>query len=107
MAPGVVATQPERPREAGTDAALDQAMATARTYRAPVSVGDVCRHDARQEPGAVCVGKAGISLPVKVRPGQSRADRPAASLAGVAVTRGLKRRQRVHGVYGWNPEIGM
>src|SRR5713101_1775699 len=80
MAPGVVATQPERPREARTDAALDQALATARTYRAPVSVGDVCRHDARQEPGAVCVGKAGISLSVKVRPGQSRADRPAASL---------------------------
>jgi hypothetical protein len=34
-------------------------MATARTYRAPVSVGDVCRHDARQEPGAV-IPHAGI-----------------------------------------------
>src|SRR5579859_7839970 len=56
---------------------------------------------------ALCVGKAGISLPVRVRPGQSRADRPAASLAGVAVTRGPKRRQQVHGVYGLNPEMGL
>jgi hypothetical protein len=52
----------------------------------------------------VCVGKAGISLPVKVRSGQSRADRPAASLAGVVATRGPKRRQQVHGIYGSNPE---
>ena len=59
------------------------------------------------KPGAGCVGKAGISLPVKVRSGQSRADRPGASLAGVAATRGLKRRQQVHGVDGSNPEIGM
>src|SRR6266511_1701034 len=51
------------------------------------------------------VGKADINLPVKVRSGQSRADRPGASLAGVAATRGLKRRQQVHGVYGSNPEM--
>ena len=44
------------------------------------------------------------NLPVKVRSGQSRAGRPGASLAGVAVTRGLKRRQRVDGVCGSNPE---
>jgi hypothetical protein len=55
----------------------------------------------------VCVGKAGISLSVKVRPGQSRADRPAASLAGVVVTRGPKRRQQVHGIYRSNPEMGL
>ena len=54
--------------------------------------------DLRQEPGAVCVGKAGISLSVKVRPGQSRADRPAASFACVVVTRGTKRKQQVYGV---------
>jgi hypothetical protein len=53
------------------------------------------------------LGKAGISLPVKVRSGQSRANRPAASLAGAAVTRRLKRRQQVHGVCGLNPEIGL
>ena len=90
-----------------TDAPLGSAVDTARPRRTPVFVGDVCRHDARQEPGTVCVGKAGISLLVKVRPGQSRADRPAASLAGVAATRGLKRRQQVHGVYGSNPEMGL
>ena len=105
MAPRVVETQPERHGEVGSDASLDPAIHTARPRRTSVFVGDVCRHDARQEPGAVCVGKAGISLLVKVRPGQSRADRPAASLAGVAATRGLKRRQRVHGVYGLNPEM--
>ena len=60
-----------------------------------------------KSPVRCALGKAGISLPVKVRSGQSRADRPAASLAGVAVTRGLKRKQQVHGVYGSNPEMGL
>ena len=87
-------------------ARVDAALGRVR-QAASVFVGAVCRHDARQEPGTVCVGKAGISLPVKVRSGQSRADRPAASLAGVAVTRGLKRRQQAHGVYGSNPEMGL
>ena len=53
------------------------------------------------------LGKADTNLPAKVRSGQSRADRPGASLTGVAATRGLERRQRVHGVYGSNPEMCM
>jgi hypothetical protein len=66
----------------------------------------VARGYARKyEHGGGRVGKAGTNLSVKVRPGQSRADGPAASLAGVAATRGLKRRQQVHGVYGSNPEM--
>ena len=68
------------------------------------------RFDVRTQgrsPVRCALGKAGISLPVKVRPGQSRADRPAASLAGVVVTRGPKRRQQVHGVYRSNPEMGL
>jgi hypothetical protein len=107
MASGVVAPQPERPRELGADASTDEALDSACPHRAPESVRAICRHDARQEPGAVCVGKAGISLPVKARSGQSRADRPAASLAGVAVTRDLKRRQQAHGIHGSNPEMGL
>ena len=91
----------------GPDASSDPAVPPTSQSRAPLFVGDGCRYDARQEPGTVCVGKAGISLPVKVRSGQSRADRPAASLVGVAVTRGLKRRQQVHGVDGLNPEMGL
>src|SRR3954469_10879480 len=50
--------------------------------------------DLRQEPGAGCDRKAGMSLPVQVWSVQSRAGRTGASLAGVAVTRGPKRRQR-------------
>ena len=51
-----------------------------------------------------------MSLPVKVWSVQSRAGRTGASLAGVAATRGPKRRQRLDG--GWtgcgiDPEIGM
>ena len=69
------------------------------------SSGYECRRPTRDEHAGERVGKAGINLPVKVRSGQRRADRPGASLAGVAVTRGLKRRQRVHGVYGLNPEM--
>jgi hypothetical protein len=64
-----------------------------------------CCRPIRDEHVGERVGKAGINLPVKVRSGQSRADRPEASLAGVAATRGLKRRQQVHGVYGSNPEM--
>jgi len=41
------------------------------------------------------LGEADINLPVKVWSGQSLASGPEASLAGVAATRGLKRRQRV------------
>ena len=42
---------------------------------------------------------AGMSLPVKVWSVQSRAGRTGASLAGVAATRGPKRRQRLDGVW--------
>src|SRR5437899_265387 len=59
LAPSVVATQPERAGEVGPHASLDPAMDTARPRRAPVVVGHVCRHDARQEPGTV-VPYAGI-----------------------------------------------
>src|SRR6202171_4436425 len=52
------------------------------------------------KPDAGCDRKAGMSLPVKVWSVQSRAGRTGASLAGVAVTRGPKRRQRLDGV--WN-----
>jgi hypothetical protein len=69
------------------------------------SSGFECRRPVRDEHVGERVGKADINLPVKVRSGQSRADRPAASLAGVAVMRGLKRRQQVRGVYGLNPEM--
>ncbi len=69
------------------------------------SRGYECRRPVRDEHAGERVGKAGINLPVKVRSGQSRADRPGASLAGLAATRGLKRRQRVHGVDGLNPEM--
>ena len=55
--------------------------------------------DLRQEPGAGCERKAGMSLPVKVWSVQSRAGRTGASLAGVAATRGPKRRQRLDGVW--------
>jgi len=54
----------------------------------------------RQEPYAGCERKAGMSLPVKVWSVQSRAGGTGASLAGVAATRGPKRRQRLDGV--WN-----
>jgi hypothetical protein len=54
----------------------------------------------RQEPYAGCERKAGTSLPVKVWSVQSRAGGTGASLAGVAATRGPKRRQRLDGV--WN-----
>src|SRR6266478_2087925 len=54
----------------------------------------------RSEPDAGCDRKAGMSLPVKVWSVQSRAGRTGASLAGVAATRGPKRRQRLDGV--WN-----
>jgi hypothetical protein len=54
--------------------------------------------DLRQEPGAGCDRKAGMSLPVQVWSVQSRAGRTGASLAGVAATRGPKRRQRLDGV---------
>jgi hypothetical protein len=55
----------------------------------------------------IALGKAGTNSLVKVQPGQSSAGRPVASLAGVVVTRGLKRRQRVNGVCGLNPEIDL
>jgi hypothetical protein len=62
------------------------------------------RPPCRQVPevGAVCGlrEEAGMSLPVKVWSVQSRAGRTGASLAGVAATRGPKRRQRLDGV--WN-----
>ncbi len=58
------------------------------------------RHHLRQEPYAGCERKAGVSLPVKVWSVQSRAGGTGASLAGVAATRGPKRRQRLDGV--WN-----
>jgi len=53
----------------------------------------------RWEPYAGCERKAGMSLPVKVWSVQSRAGRTGASLAGVAATRGPKRRQRLDGVW--------
>src|SRR4029077_9009336 len=53
-----------------------------------------------EEPDAGCERKAGMSLPVKVWSVQSRAGGTGASLAGVAATRGPKRRQRLDGV--WN-----
>jgi len=69
--------------------------------------GYECCHSLWDEHVGECVGKADTNLPVRVRSGQSRADRPGASLTGVAATRGLERRQRVHGVYGSNPEMCM
>src|SRR5271157_4078494 len=54
----------------------------------------------REEPYAGCDREAGVSLPVQVWSVQSRAGRTGASLAGVAATRGPKRRQRLDGV--WN-----
>lgn len=50
-----------------------------------------------RSPGSVrgALGEADINLLVKVWSGQSLASRPEASLAGIAATRGLKRRQRV------------
>src|SRR5271165_3102499 len=62
------------------------------------------------EPYAGCERKAGMSLPVKVWSVQSRAGGTGASLAGVAATRGPKRRQRLDGVgrgVELTPEIGM
>ena len=53
----------------------------------------------RWEPYAGCERKAGMSLPVKVWSVQSRAGRTGASFAGVAATRGPKRRQRLDGVW--------
>ena len=53
----------------------------------------------RWEPYAGCDRKAGMSSPVKVWSVQSRAGRTGASLAGVAATRGPKRRQRLDGVW--------
>ena len=44
------------------------------------------------------IGEADMSLPVQVWSVQSRAGRAGASLAGVAATRGPKRRQRSYGV---------
>src|SRR5712691_5735871 len=107
LAMGSEATQSESQGDLGAHDAPGEALAATGPYLSPLPIAEHGRYYSRQEPGAVCVGKAGISLSVKVRPGQSRADRPAASLAGVAVTRGLKRRQQVHGVYGSNPEMGM
>src|SRR5208337_2577983 len=60
--------------------------------------------------GAGCERKAGMSLPVQVWSVQSRAGGTGASLAGVAATRGPKRRQRLDGVgrgVELTPEIGM
>ena len=56
---------------------------------------------ARPSAGARCGVReeAGMSLPVKVWSVQSRASRTGASLAGVAATRGPKRRQRLDGVW--------
>src|SRR5580700_9022594 len=44
------------------------------------------------------IGEADVSLPVQVWSVQSQASRAGASLAGVAATRGPKRRQRLNGV---------
>src|SRR5271167_2455346 len=55
----------------------------------------------RSCPRAGCrgaIGEADMSLPVQVWSAQSRAGRAGASLAGVAATRGPKRRQRSYGV---------
>jgi hypothetical protein len=46
-----------------------------------------------------CAGKAEAVLRVEVPPDQSLASRSVASLAGVMVTWGLKRRQRSCGVW--------
>ena len=51
------------------------------------------------EPGCGVREEAGMSLPVKVWSVQSRAGRTGASFAGVAATRGPKRRQRLDGVW--------
>ena len=69
------------------------------TGRVTPTLRPPCSHP-REEPGAGCERKAGMSLPVKVWSVQSRAGGTGASLAGVAETRGLKRRQRLDGV--WN-----
>ncbi len=65
----------------------------------------LCCESLSEERSAGCVRKADVSLPVEVRSGQSRAGRPGVSLAGVAVTRGLKRRQRVDGVCDRIPKL--
>src|SRR5208337_3654649 len=62
--------------------------------------GDIPTYSAPWEPYAGCDREAGVSLPVQVWSVQSRAGRTGASLAGVAATRGPKRRQRLDGV--WN-----
>src|SRR5437660_6549801 len=53
LAPSVVTTKPERPGEVGPYAPLNPAVDTTRPHRTAILVGNVCRHDARQEPGAV------------------------------------------------------
>ncbi len=58
-----------------------------------------CRHYPRWEPDAGCDRKAGMSLPVQVWSVQSLASGTGASLAGVTVTWGPKRRQRSAGVW--------
>ena len=63
--------------------------------------GGICGGESQQWLSyPTCERKAGMSLPVKVWSVQSRAGRTGASLAGVAATRGPKRRQRLDGV--WN-----
>jgi hypothetical protein len=55
----------------------------------------------KQRPKSVvrgAIGEVGMSLPVQVWSVQSRASRTGARLAGVAATRGPKRRQRSFGV---------
>ena len=93
-------------RRAGTKGNADQRSTRWTQSRISVSQGvgshtaAFCRRYPRWEPYAGCDRKAGMSLPVKVWSVQSRAGRTGASLAGVVVTRGPKRRQRLDGV--WN-----
>src|SRR5208283_5064609 len=74
------------------------AAAAARARLARTS--GLIRGHSSEEPDAGCDREAGVSLPVQVWSVQSRAGRTGASLAGVAATRGPKRRQRLDGV--WN-----
>ena len=67
--------------------------------RADQKASDAITSDLRQEPGGGVREEAGMSLPVQVWSVQSRAGRTGASLAGVAATRGPKRRQRLDGVW--------
>src|SRR5271166_680287 len=85
---------PCRTRHVTSVACLRTGTAWAAKPRMPVTF------DLRQEPGAGCERKAGMSLPEQVWSVQSRAGGTGASLAGVAATRGPKRRQRLDGI-GW------